>query len=251
MNRTGDWLLSISFFALFALFGSLDYSLIFNLTPFLNETGITIIALLLFGGACAKSAQIPFHSWLPGSMEGFLKYFLLINICLFLYCFNFFIYYFNFLNDFTDILFYNLCFVFPKMIRNKSDQSINRNEKLISKNLVNALIGELLGDGHLRFTHKDKLDNVSGNAHFAITLKNYDYALYLKDKIYFSICTLNPIRAWPNPKTGKTPTQYNFLTKSLISLTEIHKQWYYFNKETNKFVKIVPLNINELLTPIG
>jgi NADH-ubiquinone oxidoreductase chain 5 len=35
----------------------------------MNETAITIIALLLFGGACAKSAQIPLHSWLPGSME--------------------------------------------------------------------------------------------------------------------------------------------------------------------------------------
>jgi len=70
MNRMGDWLLSVSFFALIALFGSLDYSIIFNLTPLINETTITIIALLLFGGACAKSSQIPLHSWLPGSMEG-------------------------------------------------------------------------------------------------------------------------------------------------------------------------------------
>src|ERR1700743_2114927 len=59
MNRMGDWLLSVSFFALIALFGSLDYSIIFNLTPLINETTITIIALLLFGGACAKSSQIP------------------------------------------------------------------------------------------------------------------------------------------------------------------------------------------------
>ena len=73
MNRMGDWLLSVSFFALIALFGSLDYSIIFNLTPLINETTITIIALLIFGGACAKSSQIPLHSWLPGSMEGKLK----------------------------------------------------------------------------------------------------------------------------------------------------------------------------------
>ena len=62
--------LSIGFFALFALFGSLDYATVFNLTPFMNETVITIIALLLLTGAMAKSAQIPLHSWLPGSMEG-------------------------------------------------------------------------------------------------------------------------------------------------------------------------------------
>jgi NADH-ubiquinone oxidoreductase chain 5 len=70
MNRVGDMGLSIGFFALFALFGSLDYATIFSLVPFMNETAITIIGLLLLTGAMAKSAQIPLHSWLPGSMEG-------------------------------------------------------------------------------------------------------------------------------------------------------------------------------------
>jgi len=53
-----------------ALFGSLDYSVIFTTVPFMNENAITIIALLLLSGAMAKSANIPLHSWLPGSMEG-------------------------------------------------------------------------------------------------------------------------------------------------------------------------------------
>lgn len=70
MNRVGDMGLSIGFFALFVLFGSLDYATIFSLVPFMNETAITIIGLLLLTGAMAKSAQIPLHSWLPGSMEG-------------------------------------------------------------------------------------------------------------------------------------------------------------------------------------
>ena len=70
MNRIGDMGLSIGFFALLAIYGTLDYATIFHLTPFLNETAITIIALLLLSGAMAKSAQIPLHSWLPGSMEG-------------------------------------------------------------------------------------------------------------------------------------------------------------------------------------
>ena len=69
MNRVGDMGLSIGFFALFALFGSVDYATIFSLAPFMNETAITIISLLLLMGAMAKSAQIPLHSWLPGSME--------------------------------------------------------------------------------------------------------------------------------------------------------------------------------------
>jgi formate hydrogenlyase subunit 3/multisubunit Na+/H+ antiporter MnhD subunit len=71
MNRVGDMGLSIGFFAMFVLFGSLDYATIFNIAPFMNETAITIIALLILSGAMAKSSQIPLHSWLPGSMEGY------------------------------------------------------------------------------------------------------------------------------------------------------------------------------------
>ena len=54
--------LSIGFFAMLALFGSLDYSVIFTTVPFMNETVITIIGLLLLTGAMAKSANIPLHS---------------------------------------------------------------------------------------------------------------------------------------------------------------------------------------------
>ena len=68
MNRIGDWGLSLGFFALFALAGSLDYATIFSLTSHFNETAITIIGLLLLAGAMAKSSQIPLHSWLPGSI---------------------------------------------------------------------------------------------------------------------------------------------------------------------------------------
>src|SRR5882762_11412075 len=57
MNRGGDMLMSIGFFAIFALFGSLNYSIIFSLVPYINETAISIVALLLLGGALAKSAN--------------------------------------------------------------------------------------------------------------------------------------------------------------------------------------------------
>jgi NADH-ubiquinone oxidoreductase chain 5 len=70
MNRVGDMMLSIGLFAMFALFGNLDYSTVFSLSPYVNEIAITIIVLLLFIGATAKSAQVPLHVWLPGSMEG-------------------------------------------------------------------------------------------------------------------------------------------------------------------------------------
>src|SRR6201990_49813 len=69
MNRSGDMLMSIGFFAIFAVFGTFNYSQIFTLVPYMNELAISIISLLLLGGALAKSANIPLHSWLPGSME--------------------------------------------------------------------------------------------------------------------------------------------------------------------------------------
>jgi formate hydrogenlyase subunit 3/multisubunit Na+/H+ antiporter MnhD subunit len=81
-----DMLMSIGFFAIFSIFGSLNYSEVFTLVPYLNEVAITIIALLLLGGALAKSANIPLHSWLPGSMEAghfyifFLFQFILQNL---------------------------------------------------------------------------------------------------------------------------------------------------------------------------
>ena len=70
VNRVGDMGLSIGFFSIISIFGSLDYSIIYSITPFMNETAITIIALLLLSGAMAKSSQIPLHNWLVGSIEG-------------------------------------------------------------------------------------------------------------------------------------------------------------------------------------
>jgi NADH-ubiquinone oxidoreductase chain 5 len=57
-----DMGLSIGFFTIINLFGSLDYSIIYSIVPFINETAITIIALLLLSGALAKSSQIPLHN---------------------------------------------------------------------------------------------------------------------------------------------------------------------------------------------
>ena len=71
MNRVGDMMLSLAFFALFWLFGNVDYASVFSLAPFMNETAITIIGILLLFAAMGKSAQIGLHSWLPGSMEGY------------------------------------------------------------------------------------------------------------------------------------------------------------------------------------
>ena len=70
MNRVGDMMLSIGLFSMFALFGDLNYATVFSSSPYVNEVAITIVVILLFIGATAKSAQVPLHVWLPSSMEG-------------------------------------------------------------------------------------------------------------------------------------------------------------------------------------
>lgn len=115
------------------------------------------------------------------------------------------------------------------------------------------LIGELWGDGPLRLTKKYKngKHKLNSNALYAMTLKHYDHAFYLWSNIFSSICTSTTPRPWPNPKTAKIPNQYTFNSICLTALTELHVQWYIWSEELNKFVKIVPLNIKKLLTPLG
>jgi LAGLIDADG DNA endonuclease family/Proton-conducting membrane transporter len=227
----------------------------------MNETAITIISLLLLMGAMAKSSQIPLHSWLPGSMEGqiiTLNYNIRFFILLLIFIISYTIFD-SFLNYFIDLsyLAFNLSMALLPLhlTRDKKGRFISKQVPLVTlpDKLKKALIGEMLGDGCLRFTKKKSsgLPSPYANALFAMTLKELVYATYLKDKIYKPIFTSTPLRPWPNPKTGKIPTQYAFSSKCLPSLTILHNEWYNFNNETKKFIKIVPLNIGELLTPIG
>ena len=70
VNRVGDWLFLLGVLLAFVTFGTLDYLDLFNKLPEAGYWTVTAIALLLFGGAVGKSAQIPLHIWLPNAMEG-------------------------------------------------------------------------------------------------------------------------------------------------------------------------------------
>lgn len=69
-NRVGDCFLTIGMFIMLWSFGNLDYSTIFSLAPYINETIIVFIGVCLLLGAMAKSSQIGLHVWLPMAMEG-------------------------------------------------------------------------------------------------------------------------------------------------------------------------------------
>jgi NADH-quinone oxidoreductase subunit L len=68
MNAFGDATMAFAFFILIAHTHSLSFATDFHLH--LSTTATSLVALGLLGGAAAKSAQIPLHTWLPDAMEG-------------------------------------------------------------------------------------------------------------------------------------------------------------------------------------
>jgi NADH-quinone oxidoreductase subunit L len=73
MNAFGDATFVLALFILVQQIGSLDYGVVFTEAPEALGEGSTLavlVALGLLGGALAKSAQIPIHTWLPDAMEG-------------------------------------------------------------------------------------------------------------------------------------------------------------------------------------
>ena len=80
MNRIGDFGLILGIITLYAVFGTLDFTQIFENTESHADTlysfmgfevhALTLICLLLFMGAVGKSAQLGLHTWLPDAMEG-------------------------------------------------------------------------------------------------------------------------------------------------------------------------------------
>ncbi len=73
-NRVGDFSFLIALFLLIQHFNSLKFTEVFSKIQGLpQEAGyglLTIIGLLMLGGAAGKSAQIPLYVWLPDAMEG-------------------------------------------------------------------------------------------------------------------------------------------------------------------------------------
>src|SRR6056300_630507 len=80
VNRVGDFGFALGIFLIFYLFGTVNYSEVFQQIPTIIDKNLSflgfevkaidLICLLLFIGAMGKSAQILLHTWLPDAMEG-------------------------------------------------------------------------------------------------------------------------------------------------------------------------------------
>lgn len=107
--------------------------------------------------------------------------------------------------------------------------------------------GELLGDGHLSY---DPINAPQINARLEFTFSSKIlYVRYLKYHALSFISTNSEPTPWPNPMKGQDIKQYWFSSKRLASISLLHSIWY---KEINgKYIKILPINIEKLLTPLG
>jgi NADH-quinone oxidoreductase subunit L len=80
VNRVGDFGFSLGIFGTFLVFGTVSIPAILEAAPGMAGSTIgflgtrvdtmTLLCILLFIGACGKSAQLGLHTWLPDAMEG-------------------------------------------------------------------------------------------------------------------------------------------------------------------------------------
>jgi len=68
VNRVGDFAFLLAVFLIFSQVGKLDFGSLADSK--LDTNVLNIACLLLFIGACGKSAQIPLYVWLPDAMAG-------------------------------------------------------------------------------------------------------------------------------------------------------------------------------------
>jgi NADH-quinone oxidoreductase subunit L len=71
-NRVGDWGVMMAMFLAFQAVGTVSYGGLNAAAESgaLSQSTATAIAIMLFIGACGKSAQLPLYIWLPDAMEG-------------------------------------------------------------------------------------------------------------------------------------------------------------------------------------
>lgn len=207
VNRVGDMFLSVGFFAIFFVFGNLDYATVFSVAPFIHENTITIIGLLLLLAAMGKSAQLGLHTWLPDAMEGWV--------------------YIGAFSIFITLL--------SSQVYSSSspDVCLSLAPILISvpKFVIGSVTGCMLGDGGLQSRSKTKYGTTKSNARYGITMKesSLSYMKLLQETVFhqFKPSLLHP---YPNvllpQHHGKTVQQYSFNTASLPFFTELHLLWY-------------------------
>jgi hypothetical protein len=218
INRVGDIAVSIGFFALVWLCSSLDYATVLSTAPYLNETALTVIGLLLLGGAMSKSAQLPLHTWLPAAMEGFKRLLVVFIVGYVIIIFP------------CDDSCCTLKIGLPAILA------------ALDKTTLSIMTANMLGDGSLQRT------KTTTAARFSICVgpKTLTYLYIIFDIVYGAYCNTG-IREYV---TSKGYVQYSFTTLTDPIFTALHDIWYVFDPLTLQYTKSIPLFIAELMNLI-
>lgn len=120
--------------------------------------------------------------------------------------------------------------------------NLERAEINLPQNLKEILVGLLLGD----LCAQKRSKNGNTNLHFEQGLVHKDYIFHLYD-LFKSYCNSEPkvTSRLADKRTGNIYTRIQFVTYCLPCFNELYFSFYPEGK------KIVPLNIEELLTPLG
>lgn len=118
---------------------------------------------------------------------------------------------------------------------------------LIPSKVWEVVTGAIVGDGHISYDPINK-PKINGRLEFTFSAKILHYVNYFKFNVLAPICTYSNPTPWPRME-GKKPTQYWFCTKSLPAITNLYQFWY--KQIDGKFIKVLPFNIEELLSPIA
>lgn len=113
-----------------------------------------------------------------------------------------------------------------------------------STELKSIFIGIMLGDGSLYRS------SPTSNVRFEISFgQKYElFALHLGE--IFKEFMSNPVKSLEVKGINKAYTNYRLKTKSLPLFVTYYNMFYRYNKDLNKFVKIIPENIIEFMDPI-
>lgn len=132
------------------------------------------------------------------------------------------------------------------------DSSLESYKRDYRKNLTlppylnQVLIGLLLSDGSLEKTGPTstvRLSVMFGSLHSSYLLHLFNLFEPYTDS---SVRTIDVY----NKRTQTHHTQVGFKTVSLPQFLVYHRMFYKLNENTNKFTKVIPDNIEELITPV-
>ena len=119
-----------------------------------------------------------------------------------------------------------------------------KNNIILPQQLNSILIGIMLSDGGMY--RSSPTANVRFEMSFGEKYKSLAFHIGDLFKDYMS----NPVKSIEVKGKNKVYINYRLKTKTLPVFNSYFEMFYKFNHLTNKYVKIVPTNINDLMDPI-